>query len=113
MVSADGRRVSTLDLVGHGRFTLLTGLAGTAWPTAATEVSALLGMDVAVARIGSHGARDAYGDWSRVARLPEEACLLVRPDGYIAWRAETQDNATAALTEALRTVLSLVPALTH
>ena len=110
LVNQDGRRVSTLDLVGHGRFTLLTGLAGTAWPAAAAEVSALLGMDIAVARIGSHGARDAYGDWSRVTRLPEEACLLVRPDGYIAWRSETQDNATAALTEALRTVLSLVPA---
>jgi 2,4-dichlorophenol 6-monooxygenase len=110
LVNQDGRRVSTLDLVGHGRFTLLTGLAGTAWPAAAVAVGALLGMDIEVARIGSKGARDAYGDWSRVTRLPEEACLLVRPDGYIAWRSETQENATAALTEALRTVLSLVPA---
>jgi 2,4-dichlorophenol 6-monooxygenase len=110
LVGQDGRRVSTLDLVGHGKFTVLTGLAGAEWATAARKVSELLDMDLAVARIGSPQARDAYGDWSRTAGVPEEACLLVRPDGYIAWRQDTQQDGQEQLEKALTTILNLVPA---
>jgi 2,4-dichlorophenol 6-monooxygenase len=111
LVGTDGRRVSTLDLVGHGKFTVLTGLSGTAWVAAAQAATEKLGIDLAIARIGSPEARDAYGDWSRIARLPEEGCLLVRPDGYIAWRQDTQDDAEAQLIAAMRSVLALEPAL--
>jgi 2,4-dichlorophenol 6-monooxygenase len=110
LVGADGRRVSTLDLVAHGKFTVVTGLAGTEWVPAARTVSEKLGIELAVVRIGAPEARDAYGDWSRIARMPEQAALLVRPDGYIAWRRETQEDAETELATALTAVLSLVPA---
>jgi 2,4-dichlorophenol 6-monooxygenase len=113
LVGTDVRRVSTLDLVGHGKFTVVTGLAGTAWAAAAKLVGERLGMDVAVARIGGAAARDAYGDWSRIARIPEEGCLLVRPDGYIAWRRDNQEDAEVELTTALRAILTPEPALTR
>ena len=33
----DGKKVSTLDLCGHGEFTLLTGIGGEAWVAAAED----------------------------------------------------------------------------
>lgn len=112
LVGTDGRRVSTLDLVGRGKFTVVTGLAGTAWGDAASKVSATLGIDLSVARIGTDGARDAYGSWHRMAQFPEDGCLLVRPDGYIAWRQESPVDAEVKLADALRSVLdrAAVPA---
>ncbi len=46
------RQVSTLDLVGHGRFTVVTGIGGEGWVSAADAVGAELGLDVATALIG-------------------------------------------------------------
>ncbi|MDQ0377025.1 FAD-dependent oxidoreductase [Amycolatopsis thermophila] len=80
LVDEHGERVSTLDLVGRGEFTVVTGLAGGDWVSAAEELS------LRAVRIGDAGARDAYGDWRRVSDLDEAGCLLVRPDGYVAWR---------------------------
>ena len=36
--------------------------------------------------IGTKGAEDLYHDWHRVREIDEGGALLVRPDGYIAWR---------------------------
>ncbi|MEU0514970.1 FAD-dependent monooxygenase [Amycolatopsis sp. NPDC006125] len=81
LVDEHGERLSTLDLVGRGAFTVVTGLAGGGWVSAAEELS------LRAVRIGDAGARDAYGDWRRVSDLDEAGCLLVRPDGYVAWRS--------------------------
>ncbi|KDN75572.1 hypothetical protein DF19_08650 [Streptomyces olindensis] len=53
-------------------------------------------------------AHDAYGEWSRRAEIGEEGALLVRPDGYVAWR--TPDGATAITeaTDLLRQALTAV-----
>ncbi|ALG11769.1 FAD-dependent oxidoreductase [Kibdelosporangium phytohabitans] len=111
LVGADGHRVSTLDLVGRGRFTVLTGLSGSAWGDAAGKAGAMLGIDVRLVRIGSADARDSYGEWHRIAPMPEDGCLLIRPDGYIAWRCDSSDNASNSLADALLTVLDRVTAL--
>jgi 2,4-dichlorophenol 6-monooxygenase len=100
LVGPDGHRLSTLDLVGHGRFTLLTGISGAAWADAAAE------LPVTVTRIGVEGLRDAYGDWLRAREIEEDGALLVRPDGYIAWRAaRLPDDPAAALTRAYTSVV--------
>ncbi|MEV0600458.1 FAD-dependent monooxygenase [Streptomyces sp. NPDC050315] len=109
LTDARGRRVSTLDLVGKGRFTLVTGLSGVVWEAAAEACAADLGVPLATVRIGSDGARDAYGDWQRRCETDESGCLLVRPDGYIAWRQasapRTEDEARTELGKALAAVL--------
>ncbi len=106
LVGPHGRRVSTLDLVAGGRWTVLTGLTGTPWRDAAAKVGADLGLDLRAVRIGDPGARDAYGDWSRLSGIDEDGCLLVRPDGYVAWRhATAAPEAAKALLSAVRTVL--------
>ncbi|GAA1027052.1 MULTISPECIES: FAD-dependent oxidoreductase [Amycolatopsis] len=102
LVGSDGRRVSTLDLVGRGRWTVLTGLTGGAWCDAAAKAGADLGLDLGVVTVGSPEARDSYGDWARISGIEEEGCLLIRPDGYVAWRQPAAGN---GLAEALRSLL--------
>jgi 2,4-dichlorophenol 6-monooxygenase len=35
---------------------------------------------------GAKGTEDLYHDWHRAREIEEGGALLVRPDGYIAWR---------------------------
>jgi 2,4-dichlorophenol 6-monooxygenase len=110
LAGGHGQRLSTLDLVGGGRFTVVTGVSGLAWEAAAATCADQLGIELAAARIGSAGMRDAYGEWARLREIDEDGCLLVRPDGYIAWRQPTAppDDRAAAdeLTRALTGILS-------
>jgi 2,4-dichlorophenol 6-monooxygenase len=99
--------VSTLDVVGKGRFTLLAGIGGEAWVKAAQTVSEHLGVPIEPFVIGpGRELDDLYGDWSRAREIPDAGCLLVRPDAHIAYRSsELPDDATEALQQALSTLL--------
>lgn len=99
--------VSTLDVVGKGRFTLLTGIGGDAWVKAAQSVSEQLGVPIEPFVIGpGRELDDLYGDWARVREIPDEGCLLVRPDAHIAYRAFDQpDDPTETLRRAVAAIL--------
>jgi hypothetical protein len=87
-VQHDGRRVSTLDLLGHD-FTLLTTENGGPWAQAAAAASAALGVPIAVHQIGPGGnVLDPDGEWAQVTGLPPDGALLVRPDDFVGWRAD-------------------------
>lgn len=96
LVDEHGHRVSTLDVVGRGRMTLLTGLGGVAWVRAAEKLDLPMLRTVVV---GEPGAADPYGYWRQARQMDEAGALLVRPDGYIAWR---QADAVWDDSEALR-----------
>lgn len=104
-------RVSTLDLAGHGRFCLLTGIGGQPWEEAAAKAAAALGIDLPSYRIGTRCEYDdVYGDWTRRREVPDAGALLVRPDRHIAWRArEPGADPARELLAALRRVLALGP----
>ena len=89
-VEHHGVRKSTLDLTGKGRFTLLTGIGGDVWKTAAAAVTKKYGIALDVVTIGPAGcdALDIYADWYRQSEVDEDGCVLVRPDMYVAWRAK-------------------------
>lgn len=110
LVDAQGERLSTLDVVGSGSLTVLTGLAGGVWDTAASACRDILGVPLRVVRIGAVNSRDVYGEWSRVSEMTEDGVLLVRPDGHVAWRRatapETARSAQDELLDALRRVLA-------
>jgi 2,4-dichlorophenol 6-monooxygenase len=105
LVDDAGQRVSTLDLIGRGSFTLVTGIAGSTWVEAAEKCAAEFGVNLPVVRIGAENARDAYGEWRRIGELDEEGALLVRPDGYIAFRHPTGLDSAGA-QEKLRSALA-------
>jgi 2,4-dichlorophenol 6-monooxygenase len=94
LVGRDGLRVSTLDVTGKGLFSLVTGLAGRAWIDAA-ETLGLPFLRTVV--IGEADAQDLYCEWQRAREIDEAGALLVRPDGYVAWREvdAVHDPATA------------------
>ncbi|CAM5498676.1 2,4-dichlorophenol 6-monooxygenase OS=Streptomyces violarus OX=67380 GN=FHS41_001172 PE=4 SV=1 [Streptomyces violarus] len=49
---------------------------------------------------------DPYGDWARLREISDDGALLVRPDGFVAFRhASAAPDAGELLTDALRTVL--------
>ena len=102
----DGIEVSTLDLVGRGRFTVLTGPGGEGWLKAATDLSSELGIEIGAHVLGwGAEVHDAYGTWATVREVDDDGCLLVRPDGYVAYRqrsivpnpAETMRDTFAAV----------------
>jgi len=84
------RKVSTLDLAPYGRFTLITGIAGSAWSTAAAAVSAALDVPLETVIIGpGRSVTDLYYDWARIREVDEDGAILVRPDKFIGWRSMT------------------------
>ncbi len=106
LVGRDGRRVSTLDLVGKGKFSLVTGLAGQVWAEAAEKLDLPFLRTVV---IGTPGAQDSYCSWHALREIEEAGALLVRPDGFVAWRhftaAGNVDHAMSELGGALSGVL--------
>ena len=102
-ITSGTRTVSTLDTVGKGRFTLLTGIGGEIWLRAAQAQP----LDIATVVVGpGQQYEDPYGDWARLSEVSEAGALLVRPDGYVAFRhAGAAENAEQLLTDALRRIL--------
>ncbi len=102
-----GRKLSTLDLCGHGRFTVLTGIGGEVWVEAAEAVGKEMGLTIASHLIGPRRKiTDHSGDWARASEISDAGCLLIRPDHHVAWRAaEITPDPKADLTRVLRSLL--------
>lgn len=105
---ARGRQHSTLDLTGHGRFVILTGVGGEAWVEAASEVGKKLGVQIEVRIIGPRKQyADHTGDWARAREVSDSGCVLTRPDHHVAWRSFTLPaDPVAELTKVMHGVLS-------
>jgi len=85
----DGEKVSTLDLTGHGAFTILTGIGGDGWVEAAKVLGKEFGMTITAHKIGPRQQwQDLVGDWANAREIRDSGALLVRPDHHVAWRAE-------------------------
>ena len=84
-----GRRISTLHML-DGRFMLLAGPDGTLWRDVVPEVDASFGIDLVAYHVGSNGdLLDLMNDWQTKTGTSAEGAILVRPDGFIAWRTST------------------------
>jgi 2,4-dichlorophenol 6-monooxygenase len=109
-----GRRVSSLDLVGKGRFTILTGIGGEPWIEAAGALGDELGLGIAAHQIGpGRAVLDTYDDWARCSEVNDEGCVLVRPDAHVAWRsAELSEDPLGELRQVVEQVLGRRPSET-
>jgi 2,4-dichlorophenol 6-monooxygenase len=101
------QRASTLDLCGHGKFTLLTGIGGRAWVEAAKALSDELGLPITTHVIGPRQEwQDHYGDWARAREVGDAGVVLVRPDHHVAWRSEGMvASPEAELRRVLKSIL--------
>ncbi len=99
---------STIDIVGRGGFTLVTGIDDAHWREAVRAVEEEFGMGIRVAQVAARGEHDdVYGDWKRLRGMGDAGALLVRPDRVIAWREPGRpQDATGALRSALAAVLA-------
>ncbi|HST63918.1 MAG TPA: FAD-dependent monooxygenase [Mycobacteriales bacterium] len=109
-VTAGGVRTSTLDLVGHGRFSLVTGIGGEDWLDAAAQLSDKLGIEITPVSIGpGQPFEDPYGTWAELREISDGGALLVRPDLHIAARSLTGPTSARQaygwLSDALAAVL--------
>ena len=103
-----GGKHSSLDLCGHGKFTLFTGISGHAWADAAQIIGPEFGLDLAARIIGPRRKYlDHTGDWARAREVSDAGCVLVRPDHHVAWRSEgLAENPTATLRRVLKKILA-------
>jgi putative polyketide hydroxylase len=69
-----------------------------------------LGIDLEVHRVGADGLTDPNGGFLSSFGIDPTGTVLGRPDGFVAWRAKTGEDASAAKMEsALSTILSRYP----
>ncbi|WP_030811876.1 FAD-dependent oxidoreductase [Streptomyces sp. NRRL S-337] len=108
LTGPEGRR-STLDLY-ETAFTLLSGSDGDMWRTAAKGAVQRFGVRLNCYLIGTEPdddlAPEEGADWAEKHGTTPEGAVLVRPDGYVAWRAEGRvADPEAALAEVLEALL--------
>jgi 2,4-dichlorophenol 6-monooxygenase len=103
----NNQKISTLDVCGHGKFTIITGIGGDAWIKAAKKASDELDIPIALVKIGAGcDYTDLYGAWADEREIEETGCLLVRPDFHVAMRQTTmQPDAGKIILNALHGLL--------
>jgi 2,4-dichlorophenol 6-monooxygenase len=108
-VTRDGHRVSTLDLAGHGAFSIWTGIGGEAWLAAAEALTAENGLPITPVKVGPKQAyEDPYGTWAELREIEDGGVLLVRPDLYVAARQLAAPDSDEAATQWLRSAVTSV-----
>jgi 2-polyprenyl-6-methoxyphenol hydroxylase-like FAD-dependent oxidoreductase len=83
----NGGPSSTLDWFGRD-FVLLAGPDGEAWRPAGAAAGRETGIDLAFHLMSQSGFAEAHG-------IEPSGAVLVRPDGFVAWRARTGQSASA------------------
>ncbi|MEU9303198.1 FAD-dependent monooxygenase [Streptomyces sp. NPDC048269] len=105
-----GGRTSTVDL--YERSFVLLSSEGTPWRAAARSVAAQLGVGLDAYAIGTSPEADLAteegADWAELHGTTKTGAVVVRPDGFVAWRsAEAVADPEAVLHEVLSALLYL------
>lgn len=107
-LESQGKRLSTLDLLGSG-FVLLAGKDGKMWREAARNLAISRGIGLDSYRPGSSSSLiDLDGYWCEAYGITSSGAVLIRPDGFVAWRAkEAEVNCAYTLENVLNHLLCL------
>ncbi len=110
VLKQEGKPISTRDLFGP-HFVLLIGPDGENWKAAAPNVKEAFHLPLDSYQIGGETGDliDTGNKFCEVYGITSGGAVLVRPDGFIAWRCQTarenEQEAEQALMQALSTVL--------
>jgi putative polyketide hydroxylase len=101
-----GQRISTLDLL-NSSFVLLAGPDGAPWQKAASDAATSFGIKLSAYQVGADGdLLDLENGWQTKIGGSPEGAVLVRPDGFVAWRSDTRPpNPESLLAQVLATIL--------
>ncbi|HEY3044314.1 MAG TPA: FAD-dependent monooxygenase, partial [Vicinamibacterales bacterium] len=105
-VDRAGERLSTLDLFGK-HFVLLAGPKGSAWRAASDPANGQIkGVTLDTYLIGPGGdLTDLDGRFADAYGISPSGAVLVRPDGFVAWRAkEMSETPEKTLVESISQV---------
>jgi 2-polyprenyl-6-methoxyphenol hydroxylase-like FAD-dependent oxidoreductase len=101
VVTHRGATVSTIDLF-HDRWVLLSGPNGHEWSNSVRHSPAARALGVVWHGIHPSGnLDDVAGRFSTTYGVGAEGAVLIRPDGFIAWRRAMAADPSAALNQAL------------
>ncbi|KUO20126.1 FAD-dependent oxidoreductase [Streptomyces dysideae] len=104
-IRGEEREGSLLDLYGSS-LVLLCSEAGQGWHQAAAQAARLTGVRLRTAVFGTELTDLSEAGWQKRYGVSPEGAVLVRPDGFVAWRsAGVPADGAAALREALRRTL--------
>jgi putative polyketide hydroxylase len=104
-----GEKISSLDLFG-GNFVLLTGPEGNAWKESGRDAAMQLRLSLDVYQIGSDVVSDPNGFFADAYEISHSGAVIVRPDGFVAWRAKDAEGASPGLVrDALAALLCRTP----
>jgi 2-polyprenyl-6-methoxyphenol hydroxylase-like FAD-dependent oxidoreductase len=104
-------QISTVDLIGP-HFTLLAGATGEAWRRAAQSAAPSWPPLIAYV-IGTEGdVSDPDGQWQSTYGIDADGAVLIRPDGYVAWRSRScVSHPDTVLRAVFDRLLGRVPAM--
>jgi putative polyketide hydroxylase len=103
-----GTRLSTLDLFGKS-FVLLAGASSADWCAAALAAGRQLAVELAACQVGGDELHDADDQFLSSYGISSSGAVLVRPDGFVGWRAVDAAAASSTLADVLRTLLCARP----
>ncbi|MEU7858424.1 FAD-dependent monooxygenase [Nonomuraea sp. NPDC049141] len=100
-----GHRLPVHDLVRPGRFLLIAGEDGHDWCRAAAKLADAWPLDAV--RVGhlDGDLLDPRSTWTRHRGHGPAGAVLVRPDRFVAWRAQEPADTAAQLSQALQSIL--------
>ena len=100
-----GTALSTLDLFGTA-FVLLAGPDGEAWHESASGAGGALDVPLDAYVVGGGEVRDPAAAFAAAYGISAAGAVLVRPDGFVAWRARDGAGASeATVRDALEALL--------
>ncbi|WP_425245050.1 FAD-dependent oxidoreductase [Streptomyces sp. NEAU-NA10] len=111
-VRHEGRRISTLDLYERSLVLLSDADESSGWHKAASLLAEQMSLPLASYRVGtgadSELAPEDDADWAERHGTTRGGAVLVRPDGFVAWRSPGPvRDAEATLRQVLTSVLAL------
>ncbi len=99
-----GLRASTLDLYGE-RAVLLAGSEASAWIAAARAAAGAAAIPLDVAQLGASVEPEDRETFERDHGIGDAGAVLVRPDGYVAWRAPGPPGSETSIDRVLARAL--------
>src|SRR6266566_885116 len=91
-----GERLSTVDLFS-GEWVLFAGPNGDVWRGVASRIPAAGAFGLQCYRVGrDRDLQDVANRWSTAYAVNADGAILIRPDGFIAWRGRDAGSETQA-----------------